>query len=199
MTPEHDPQVLVASLHLRRHLTGILDSVDMPEPVRTAVVDTLLAAGDIDSEARPEVVVLGGQPTPVLTHCAALTIRHPYPGSLGAQVAAPEPAPAGRLGGLAAASPFPDSLAALPIDDPLVKALSDRINARSWLIMPRTIGGVVAALREVRPDGNPDPNDEQLLDTVAVRIGYSGHGRARLSIVRLVIEALNAETAEATR
>lgn len=87
MKPEHDPQVLVARTHLQRHLTGILDSVDMPEPVRTAVIDTLLAAGDIDSEARPAVIILGGQPTPVLTHCAALTIRHPYPGSLGEQVA----------------------------------------------------------------------------------------------------------------
>lgn len=83
MTPEHDPQVLVARMHLRPHLTAILDSVDMPEPVRTAVVDTLLAVGEVDREARPEIVDGG----PLLVHYATLTVRHPYAARATAEVA----------------------------------------------------------------------------------------------------------------
>ncbi|GAA2608533.1 hypothetical protein GCM10010399_44200 [Dactylosporangium fulvum] len=84
MKPEHDPQALVARMHLKQHLTGVLDGVDMPEPTRMTVIDAILGAGDVYSNARPEVVVIGGQPTPVITYGAALTIRHPYPGSFGA-------------------------------------------------------------------------------------------------------------------
>lgn len=93
--------------------------------------------------------------------------------------------------------PLPEDLAALAPDDPLVERLSLRIGP-GW-IFKQTIGGVVAALRELRPDGVYDPDDETLLDTAARRVGYSGPGTTRLSIVRHVIDALNAETAEVTR
>lgn len=79
MKPEHDPQVLAARLHLRRHLVQVLDGVDMPEPTRTKVVDVLLTAGDIGRDTRPKVATVDGKPVAVLVHSAALTIRHPYP------------------------------------------------------------------------------------------------------------------------
>lgn len=83
MTPEHDPQVLVAREHLRPHLTAILDAVDMPEPTRTKAVEALLAAGDISRDARPEIV---GE-APVLMRYATLTIRRAYPAHTTAEVA----------------------------------------------------------------------------------------------------------------
>lgn len=95
-----------------------------------------------------------------------------------------------------AVKPLPEDLAALPADDPFVVALAARINARSHLIHRQTIGGVVAALRELRSDGTYDANDVTLLDAAATRIGYPGPGTIRLSIVRHVIGAMNAETAE---
>ncbi len=80
MRPEHDPQVLAARLHLRPHLIADLDTVDMPEPTRKAVVEALLAAGDISRDTRPEIATVDGKPVPVLVHSATLTVRHPYPG-----------------------------------------------------------------------------------------------------------------------
>ncbi|GGM53568.1 hypothetical protein ACFFX1_54835 [Dactylosporangium sucinum] len=94
---------------------------------------------------------------------------------------------------------FPDDLAALPADDPLVKTLAARINTTFHLVSTPTIGGVIAALRELRPDGVYDPTDETLLDAAACRIGCPGPGAARLSIVRHVVNALNAEREEAAR
>ncbi len=79
LLPEHDPLVLAARLHLQRHLTTVLDGVDMPEPVRTAVVERLLDLGGIENVACPEVTDVDGKATPVLVHYAALEIRHPYP------------------------------------------------------------------------------------------------------------------------
>ncbi len=81
MKPEHDPLVLAARLHLRPHLIAVLDTVDMPEPTRKAVVDAFLNAGDISRDTRPDIATVNGQPTPVLVHSATLTIRHPYPGT----------------------------------------------------------------------------------------------------------------------
>lgn len=89
MKPEHDPLVLVAREHLRPHLTTLLDTVDMPEPTRQAVVDALLAAGDVYRDTRPEIATIDGQPVPVLVHSATLTIQHPYPG-IGERAAAAE-------------------------------------------------------------------------------------------------------------
>lgn len=89
MTPEHDPQVLAAREHLRPHLTAILDTVLMPRLTREAVVEALLAAGNIGRDTRPDIATVDGKPVPVLVHSATLTIRHPYPG-VGERVAATE-------------------------------------------------------------------------------------------------------------
>ncbi len=81
MKAEHDPQVLAARLHLRPHLCKLIADAGS-DPGQIA--DALLAVGEVYGEARPEVVVFGDQPTPVLTHHAVLTIRRPFPGSVDA-------------------------------------------------------------------------------------------------------------------
>ncbi len=79
MRPEHDPLILAAREHLRPHLTAVLDTVDMPEPTRKAVVEALLAAGDIGRDTVPEVVAGDRGPVGGLRHNATLTSRNPYP------------------------------------------------------------------------------------------------------------------------
>ncbi len=80
MRPEHDPLVLAARLHLRPHLIAVLDTVDMPEPIRAAVADALLNAGEIHRDTRHDIAPADAPPAPAPAHSATLTIRHPYPG-----------------------------------------------------------------------------------------------------------------------
>lgn len=75
MDPTHDPLRFAAREHLRRHLTEILDAVDMPEVKRTTVVGALLNHAGISCEDRPEPDGGGLR----LVHHAVLTIAVPYP------------------------------------------------------------------------------------------------------------------------
>lgn len=83
MNPVHDPLRHAAREHLRRHLVGLLDGVDMPETTRTTTVEALLQAGDAHCEDRTEIVNVDGLSQPALVHYAALTIRQPYPARTG--------------------------------------------------------------------------------------------------------------------
>ena len=76
MKPEHDPQVLVARMHLRPHLCQLIaDAGSDPEQI----ADALLAVGDVHSETRTEAIIRDGKPVVVLVHRAALTIRNAFP------------------------------------------------------------------------------------------------------------------------